>query len=86
VDGRWSKWEESECSATCGGGMLVKSRTCTEPSPSCGGSDCEGENYTNATCNTQCCPGTYVKEQLQVVCTDVKFVLFSGWWMVRLES
>ena len=58
VNGGWSEWEdESECSATCGGGMISKSRTCTNPSPSCGGNDCEGDNFTSTPCNVHCCPG-----------------------------
>jgi len=29
-----------------GGDLCIKNRTCTNPSPSCGGSDCTGVNYT----------------------------------------
>ena len=37
--------------------MLTKQRTCTQPSPSCNGSICVGENVTTAVCNSHCCPG-----------------------------
>ena len=59
MDGGWSPWyNQTECSESCGGGILTQSRTCTQPSPSCGGSDCEGENVAIIDCNTQCCLGT----------------------------
>ena len=50
----------TECSATCGEGVITQQRTCTQPSPSCGGRDCVGENTTNVSC-TECCPGMCVK-------------------------
>ena len=60
VDGGWSEWQNvTECSATCGEGVITQQRTCTQPSPSCGGRDCVGENTTNVSC-IECCPGTYV--------------------------
>ena len=60
VDGGWSEWQNvTECSATCGKGVITQQRTCTQPSPSCGGRDCVGENTTNVSCN-KCCTGMYV--------------------------
>ena len=57
VDGGWSEWQNvTECSVTCGEGVIIQQRTCTQPSPSCGGRDCVGENTTNVSC-TECCPG-----------------------------
>ena len=62
VDGGWSEWkEETECSAKCGGGIVTKTRNCSTPSPSCGGRHCQGDNTTNASCNTHCCPGNNIQ-------------------------
>jgi len=49
INGGFSAW--STCSALCGGG--TQTRTCTNPSPSCGGSGCTG--VTSQSCNTQSC-------------------------------
>ena len=77
VDGGWSEWQEqSECTATCGGGMITKKRTCTVPSPSCGGSDCEGDSITDFPCNTHCCPGKYINAQNVHVTGFVKRVSY----------
>ena len=59
VDGGWSDWKNvTNCSASCGEGVIIQERTCTQPSPSCGGRHCLGENITNISCNN-CCPGNY---------------------------
>ena len=57
MDGGWSAWyNKTECSASCGGGILTQWRNCI----SCDGSDCQGENVTTVVCNTHCCPGVYI--------------------------
>jgi|GEM_PF-6736171 len=53
VNGGWSAW--SDCSVACGGG--TKNRTCTNPVPANGGTDCsslDGGNSSMA-CNIQAC-------------------------------
>ena len=51
MNGGWTSW--TSCSKSCGSGKLT--RTCTNPAPAHGGSDCSGSAHQ--TCNTQACPG-----------------------------
>ena len=61
VDGGWSDWRNvTNCSTTCGEGVITQQRTCTQPSPSCGGKYCSGKSITNISCNDNCCPSKYV--------------------------
>ena len=57
IDGKYTEWKESECSATCGGGVITKTRTCTNPAPQHGGKDCSGLGPAEMTlsCNEQEC-------------------------------
>ncbi|KAL4223846.1 hypothetical protein ACF0H5_017311 [Mactra antiquata] len=57
VDGQWSDWQAwSRCSATCGEGRHTRNRTCSEPAPAHGGSDCLGSSTTSGTCTPGICP------------------------------
>ena len=56
VDGGWSEPEWSECSVTCGGGTQTSTRTCTNPAPAYGGSDCQGESTETQDCFNPPCP------------------------------
>ena len=52
----WTNW--SECSATCGGGAQIRSRTCTNPPPKAGGKDCKetiGPAEESRQCDTGPC-------------------------------
>ena len=84
VDGGWSDWQNvTNCSTTCGEGVITQQRTCTQPSPSCGGRECSGINITNISCSNKCCrPGNvsdYVDVQTRksfyVHCTYVRLNL-----------
>ncbi|XP_062521112.1 A disintegrin and metalloproteinase with thrombospondin motifs adt-1-like [Corticium candelabrum] len=57
-DGDWSGWGEwSDCSATCGcDGYRSRSRSCSDPSPRCGGSSCIGSGVDRRACNKEPCP------------------------------
>ncbi len=57
VDGGWSAWVAGTCSAQCGGGSLISTRTCDAPAPACGGAACVGDAQTSAPCNPQACSG-----------------------------
>ena len=60
VDGGWSNWLIGNCSKLCGGGNKTKTRTCNNPAPSCGGSNCIGESEETVECNTMPCIGMYI--------------------------
>eukprot|EP00993_Chasmostoma_nieuportense_P000163 NODE_1149_length_1633_cov_462.223772_g1081_i0.p1 GENE.NODE_1149_length_1633_cov_462.223772_g1081_i0~~NODE_1149_length_1633_cov_462.223772_g1081_i0.p1 ORF type:complete len:498 (+),score=61.81 NODE_1149_length_1633_cov_462.223772_g1081_i0:56-1495(+) len=55
IDGKWSSWVTGPCSVTCGKGTKIKSRTCTEPAPQNGGSDCSGASLLVKKCKLQKC-------------------------------
>ena len=57
IDGKYTEWKESECSVTCGGGVMTKTRTCTNPAPQHGGKDCSelGPAKMTLSCNEQPC-------------------------------
>ncbi|KAI8490931.1 hypothetical protein Bbelb_313500 [Branchiostoma belcheri] len=53
VDGGWSDWGPwSNCSVTCGVGTETRDRTCTNPAPENGGSDCGGPAQETQACDT----------------------------------
>merc|ERR1719187_2250285 len=51
VNGGWSEW--GDCTKSCGSGE--QTRTCTDPAPAQGGSECAGN--PSQLCNTCPCPG-----------------------------
>ena len=56
VNGDWSSWGDwSSCSVSCGGGTQTRSRTCSNPSATYGGSDCSGSTSDSQSCNTDSC-------------------------------
>ena len=58
VDGGYTDWSDwGECSATCGGGVRGRSRTCTSPPPAQGGKNCEelGPASEEEACNEDPC-------------------------------
>lgn len=57
VDGSWAKWAPyGQCSRTCGGGVQLAKRECTNPVPANGGSYCEGIRVKYRSCNLDPCP------------------------------
>ena len=55
INGGWSEWSEwSTCSASCGGGSRMRSRTCNHPVPSHGGADCANDKSSLAEERQQC--------------------------------
>ncbi|XP_077994304.1 A disintegrin and metalloproteinase with thrombospondin motifs 16-like [Glandiceps talaboti] len=57
IDGGFSAWDTtwSECSRTCGGGVAIKRRYCTNPEPMFGGAPCSGPDAQYQLCNTEDC-------------------------------
>jgi hypothetical protein len=60
VHGNWSAWGAwSSCSETCGSGILTRYRSCSNPAPANGGSNCQGNNDETTSCLTTPCQGIY---------------------------
>ncbi|CAL8249104.1 unnamed protein product [Merluccius merluccius] len=56
-DGSWGAWSKyGACSRSCGTGIRIRTRQCTDPAPSNGGQDCPGINYDYQLCNADECP------------------------------
>jgi len=56
VDGEWSTWSSwSSCEVACGGGIIIRTRTCDDPEPSSGGADCVGSAIEVDECNMEAC-------------------------------
>ena len=62
VHGGWSEWSSyTDCSKTCDEGTKSRSRTCTRPVPSSGGSECDGNASETMNCELkECVTGTYI--------------------------
>ncbi|UJR31957.1 hypothetical protein I4U23_019430 [Adineta vaga] len=58
VDGQWTTWStQSPCSATCGTGITVRTRTCAQIIPTFGGISCPGSSTLTEACTaSQNCP------------------------------
>ena len=57
VNGGWSSWFVfTPCSVSCGTGMTVLARTCTNPAPKYGGRPCQGPARKGQPCLTKACP------------------------------
>jgi hypothetical protein len=60
VNGDWTSYGSwGSCSVECGGGTQTRSRACTNPSPTYGGSSCSGATSESQSCNTGSC-GPYI--------------------------
>ncbi|KAL4220744.1 A disintegrin and metalloproteinase [Mactra antiquata] len=76
--GGWTAWSvESTCSRTCGSGVKVQKRTCTNPTPK-NAAPCEGLMYMATLCNTDPCPtdstvlATLAQQRASEVCSDYR--------------
>ena len=58
VNGGWTEWSVwSDCPETCGDEDLIRTRSCTNPSPENNGTVCQGSNTETISCSTAQCPG-----------------------------
>ncbi|CAD5112940.1 DgyrCDS2147 [Dimorphilus gyrociliatus] len=56
INGNWSTWSEWEqCEPSCGDGISIRRRSCTNPPPSNGGANCEGSEYDIKPCISEPC-------------------------------
>ncbi|XP_027058955.1 A disintegrin and metalloproteinase with thrombospondin motifs adt-1-like isoform X3 [Pocillopora damicornis] len=54
VHGGWSKWSNwTECSVTCGPGVVTRDRHCNNPEPAAGGKHCNGTNKESKSCRAE---------------------------------
>ena len=56
VDCEWDDWIIGECSKTCGGGLMTKTRQVLVNEDN-GGNACVGSNSVTESCNDNECPG-----------------------------
>ena len=60
VPGGWSSWSVAKpCSVSCGSGIEILSRSCTNPSPQHGGKSCSGKAQKQQACSRNPCPSMY---------------------------
>ncbi|XP_029429089.1 A disintegrin and metalloproteinase with thrombospondin motifs 15 [Rhinatrema bivittatum] len=56
VDGTWGRWSPyGQCSRTCGGGVQLAKRECSNPAPANGGKFCEGLRVKYRSCGLDPC-------------------------------
>ncbi|XP_062616879.1 coadhesin-like [Saccostrea cucullata] len=57
VDGQWSAWSGyGQCSSSCGAGIQIRIRNCSNPAPEYGGNNCSGSFKESQPCNLRHCP------------------------------
>ena len=55
---------------TCGDGTKSRSRSCNNPAPFGGGTECSGDSTQSASCNNGACPG--IEDISQPICNSIK--------------
>ncbi|XP_062621236.1 A disintegrin and metalloproteinase with thrombospondin motifs adt-1-like isoform X2 [Saccostrea cucullata] len=56
VNGGWSSWDAwGTCDVTCGRGIQIRTRNCSNPTPAHGGLKCSNDSAEMRACNTSSC-------------------------------
>ncbi|XP_069780132.1 A disintegrin and metalloproteinase with thrombospondin motifs 12 isoform X2 [Narcine bancroftii] len=78
IDGGWNTWGSwSHCTRTCGAGVQVAERHCSNPVPKFGGTYCTGKRKRYRICNvTPCLQETPTFRQMQ--CSEFDTVLYKN--------
>ncbi|XP_072574335.1 A disintegrin and metalloproteinase with thrombospondin motifs 18 [Paramormyrops kingsleyae] len=80
VHGQWSTWSMwSDCSRSCGGGVMHRERHCNSPRPQYNGKFCVGAGRLHQLCNTRPCPPNGVSFRAQQ-CAEYNSKPFRGWF------
>ena len=55
IDGGWSVWSNwTDCTARCGNGLRIRTRTCDNPLPQNRGQNCTGDKVMTEKCHVNC--------------------------------
>lgn len=75
LDGGWTLWTDfGSCSAICGVGLKRRERSCTQPVPMYGGTECAGYNFEEIPCDSGLpCP------------IDGRWTHWSGWSVCSVD-
>ncbi len=83
VNGGWSGWNFS-CTGHCG---ETQTRTCSSPSPSCGGAECSGSNYHACpACTTATATATQTVTIVPGSCTPFTYSCTNGSFNICLAN
>lgn len=75
MDGAWSEWSSwTQCSKTCGGGIKVRERSCTNPPPKGNGQSCVGEVEETGACSENPCPKRkFLQRVISFISNELEF-------------
>ncbi|CAH1242272.1 HMCN1 [Branchiostoma lanceolatum] len=67
----WSSWTQwSTCTASCNGGERMRTKSCTNPPPSCAAENCTGTGEEIEPCNEQPCPEGCPYPKVEMPCNN----------------
>ena len=72
IDGEWTDWSNWSPCSPCGHSVKTRTRTCTDPAPAFGGSQCTGPSSMTQLCPTNNCKGKFC---LMFITLSVKNVI-----------